>query len=342
MNEHVEEWKNIMNNKRNTYVDIMRGIGILFVIMGHVYAPHISKYIICSFHMPLFFVLSGYFFNSDRKIKEVIYRGLNKLIVPYFITCIVVITIQFIVCCVNHYDCLETFRVWTVASLYGLPARFSVGNVSEIERIGAIWFLEALFWGQVILVIILKIRNDIIKIGTIISMLVVICLISQHFWFPANLGTGIATVPFLYVGYCIRNKGILRDEQKSWKIIAFLCSGLCIVIAFVKQTPFVPAYLQFPLYGFDIVGGICGTYLTYLVARFIYRSSNHVTKMLSEIGNASREILCFHLVNQNCLFPLIGSFLPNVINLILRLIIDATVGLLIHNFLRRKCKSYEY
>ena len=52
-----------MKNKRVTYIDIAKGLAILCVIIGHT-----TQYIdigiinpfVFSFHMPLFFVLSGW------------------------------------------------------------------------------------------------------------------------------------------------------------------------------------------------------------------------------------------------------------------------------------------
>ena len=72
-----------MKSNRNVAIDVTKGIGILLVIIGHVYAPNIIKYVICSFHMPLFFIISGYFFNQARTLSQIIYRNLKKLLIPY-------------------------------------------------------------------------------------------------------------------------------------------------------------------------------------------------------------------------------------------------------------------
>lgn len=41
------------------YVDLIRGIGITLVVIGHTEVPDAIKIIIYSFHMPLFFILAG-------------------------------------------------------------------------------------------------------------------------------------------------------------------------------------------------------------------------------------------------------------------------------------------
>ena len=57
-----------MNGKdRLDYVDLFRGIGILLMIMGHVgFGAHFDKFIY-AFHVPMFFVISGFLY-SDKQI----------------------------------------------------------------------------------------------------------------------------------------------------------------------------------------------------------------------------------------------------------------------------------
>ena len=54
-----------MNNKRIEWLDIAKGIGILLVILGHcLNINQRSFHLIFTFHMPLFFLLSGYVFKD--------------------------------------------------------------------------------------------------------------------------------------------------------------------------------------------------------------------------------------------------------------------------------------
>lgn len=71
--------------KRIGWVDIMKGIGIITVIIGHTYTPFGLNYIIYSFHMPLFFLISGYFWK-ERETGEILKRGLKNYIKPYLLT----------------------------------------------------------------------------------------------------------------------------------------------------------------------------------------------------------------------------------------------------------------
>ena len=74
-------------NKRIEYIDIARGIGILLVVMGHndfaAVSPFMYK-VIYSFHMPLFFFLSGYFLNTAVGFWIFLKKRFNSLMKPYF------------------------------------------------------------------------------------------------------------------------------------------------------------------------------------------------------------------------------------------------------------------
>lgn len=48
-------------HQRDYTIDIMKGITILLMIYAHISDTEIINRIIFSFHMPLFFVLGGYF-----------------------------------------------------------------------------------------------------------------------------------------------------------------------------------------------------------------------------------------------------------------------------------------
>ena len=73
-----------MNTKRIQYLDIAKAIGIILVIIGHISQNEIITSVIYSFHMPLFFILSGYLYhkgNTKNKIK--------KILIPYFLFSII-------------------------------------------------------------------------------------------------------------------------------------------------------------------------------------------------------------------------------------------------------------
>lgn len=106
--------KNIIITGRNEALDMMKCVGILSVIAGHF--SHSLQPMTSSFHMPLFFIISGYFFNTKRTIKESVTKDVNHLLIPYLVSC-------------------------TIVLLYWLVTGLKYGNYEEFFR-----YLQGVFW----------------------------------------------------------------------------------------------------------------------------------------------------------------------------------------------------
>ena len=84
--------KNLHNNGRLPWLDMARGIAMLFIIIGHCDGlPQIMRHAIFSFHVSLFFILSGYVYKKKEKS---IRKDLKQLMIPYVITVGIVIVFQ--------------------------------------------------------------------------------------------------------------------------------------------------------------------------------------------------------------------------------------------------------
>lgn len=69
-----------INPNRIDWIDVAKGIAILLVIIGHtVQFGSATRNVIFSFHMPLFFILSGYTFRLVDDFPAFLQR-LKKLI----------------------------------------------------------------------------------------------------------------------------------------------------------------------------------------------------------------------------------------------------------------------
>lgn len=86
--------------KRDSYVDFLKGISILAVVVGHS-VSNVEKLsllfnIIYSFHMPLFIFLSGYLEEAVRaeKRKNMLIKRMKGLLIPYLSWTIVLYTID--------------------------------------------------------------------------------------------------------------------------------------------------------------------------------------------------------------------------------------------------------
>jgi fucose 4-O-acetylase-like acetyltransferase len=134
-----------MSKSRLAYIDIARGIGIMLVVLGHTLAEanyHVQNsnvlflgQLIYSFHMPLFFFLSGMFFKPEMRFLDMLKRRFDSILKPYLFTLFLVYFVSV------FYDKnlgLSTAVSRIIKALYG--------NSYYIELYWSqLWFLPALF-----------------------------------------------------------------------------------------------------------------------------------------------------------------------------------------------------
>jgi len=134
-----------MSKGRLISIDIARGIGILLVVLGHTLAEanyHVQNaavlflgQLIYSFHMPLFFFISGMFFKPEMRFSEMLKRRFDSLLKPYLFT---IFLIYFVSVLYDKNLGLSTALLRIVKALYG--------NSYYLELYWSqIWFLPALF-----------------------------------------------------------------------------------------------------------------------------------------------------------------------------------------------------
>jgi len=158
-----------LSNKKDRiiWMDLAKGIAIILVIFGHCVHGGIRG-IIFSFHMPLFFILSGMTYKrreSYYAIVEYCLKGFKQLIVPSFI----VFSICFIDSLIRDVFMNRTvlpgeYFTWKLRSLYYfIGSDIYVNEIMLAPRVGVIWFLLALFLVRIIFTFILCINNKILK-----------------------------------------------------------------------------------------------------------------------------------------------------------------------------------
>ena len=126
----------LTNTTRDESIDIVRGICIVYMIMGHIgFGSLFSKYI-HAFHVPIFFLISGYFYSESSFLVR-LKRKFSSLIVPF----IVFGLFHLLVYCALEHVALEDLFTGKDPMLYHLL----VMNSLALPVAGALWFLVALF-----------------------------------------------------------------------------------------------------------------------------------------------------------------------------------------------------
>ena len=185
-------------SNRLDYLDIAKGIGIILVVLAHVYAfnPEISvsrgKLVtwIYSFHMPLFFIISGMLIRYKNKIdfKKTIFSRMKGILVPYL-----------------FFSLVSVF-------IFALLADFEKGVIQELFRvtilgigIETLWFLPALFFSDIIFTMMKKIVKNDYVIGVIIAILFFVSsfVTAENRMLLRFFARGLVALTFIYIGYML-------------------------------------------------------------------------------------------------------------------------------------------
>ena len=73
------------NTNRLEYLDLYRGIGIFAMVLGHIYIGALFDQFIHAFHMPMFFIVSGFFISGKEPFFEFFFHKIKKLLIPYIV-----------------------------------------------------------------------------------------------------------------------------------------------------------------------------------------------------------------------------------------------------------------
>lgn len=121
--------------KRDYSLDFLKGLGICLVVLGHIIPnDSILSNWIYSFHMPLFFVVTGYLSSSKEQVfKQCLYKNARSILYPYFVFSIIKVIATFIN---NPLDINEFYII--------------VINTITFAGDGIFWFLPTLFISKVL------------------------------------------------------------------------------------------------------------------------------------------------------------------------------------------------
>lgn len=156
--------------ERVFYLDIAKGIGMLLVVIGHTeYVSASIRQYINSFHMPLFFLISGvliWYKEEESKEWEYLFsKKVNKLIVPYFMFSILYLIIE------SSRLLIKNIEGW------GLIFRGFYQSIC-LQGISVLWFLPALFLGEMIFIWIRKNSNHVQTLWCLAALFVSIYFIN--------------------------------------------------------------------------------------------------------------------------------------------------------------------
>lgn len=275
---------------RLSVFDILKGIGILLVIICHTFMKEIGPYI-TAFHMPLFFIVAGYFYKQNSFIVH-LRKDFRRLVIPYLFICIATMFIASVQeSRTNHAVSIVTDVLYGC----GTPA----------------WFLLGLFGSRAIFNRVLCLcPNRYIIVSLVISSIPLAISLNDELPTTLSFFSSICGVIFVAIGFYVKHHHVL-ELLDSHRIIAITLSVL-----FWLNTSIFGAvdlhYSVFKLWIIDYLGACGGTYLCYSVSRFVDLNTTKLKTILVWWGYFSFVVFSFHAIEY--VFPnwhVLASFSDN-------------------------------
>ena len=199
-----------MIKKRETWADVLKGIGAILVLVGHLvsYESKLKVYLY-SFHMPLFFFISGYLFKYNDNLKEFIKKKAKTLLKPYFIYGILSMIVTFIL------FGIDMTKKEILLNLFFVEGKI-IWNTS-------LWFLIIMFFVVTLFNLYIKVHKN-KQISVIEKVLVLVLLFITNILlnkYQLKFYFGVEIIPhalfMFYLGYIYKTIPI-RTNDKFKKI----------------------------------------------------------------------------------------------------------------------------
>jgi fucose 4-O-acetylase-like acetyltransferase len=285
-----------LKTERKNWIDTAKGIAMIMVIIGHVSYGMTGIWdfnFVYGIHLVTFFLLSGYTCKKKPLTLEYVNEKFSRLMTPYFYTCFFIVMMD----------------VWNSWFLYGdgsiatatrnigqdlVRSFFASGSITQFgtvdvgSRIGAVWFLPALFFALILFQFLLNQTTDSWTLGLTTGAMALIGNISgRYIWLPFSVQSGLVASFFLWIGYEIREREILRKLRWQSYLLAQVILLFGIRFKYCN-VGFVSASINDLLLSIPV--GLAGSLLVYGLACLVQQS-----KLLLWTGRNSCEVLCTHL-----------------------------------------------
>ena len=266
-------------NDRKLWLDIAKGIAILLMVIGHTSIPNVASNFIYAFHMPLFFIASGFTSNYKKHSPlNYICHKASAIMLPFVIYSV-------IVACLLHY-------------ILGNDLVFLLLNGWSGY---ALWFIPVLYLASILAMLISHTQNAYLRYG------LMLCLISCSYClsrYNISLPWALSTVPYatflILVGAELKRfQNWIEALNPFWGYSIVLLLTATIVISQLYRldmawnhiTPIVPL----------TIGAVTGTLMVFLLSVWIERHIKWCASLLQKVGRETYIVVAFSQITILCI-----------------------------------------
>lgn len=257
-----------VDSGRNVWLDVAKGITIILMVIGHTSIPKSISHFIWAFHMPLFFIASGWTSNWDKYcIKNFIAHKTKAILFPFLVYSIVVL-------CIERYTMGIDFGEWIKQGWGGY----------------ALWFVPILFISSLICKFIYCIETKYLRYIFILGILILGCYFRCC---AISLPWTLTSVPYasflVFLGSELRFLSNYIGYTRWWHIL--VSAVFVVIISHYYQLDLASNYIS-PVIPITI-GAIMGTSMVFIISSYIVNSTHLLSHIFQVIGKETFVVVAF-------------------------------------------------
>lgn len=284
--------------KRNTVIDFAKGLAIVLMLADHIIK---TGSFITSFHMPLFIILSGYFFKNIS-FKEYFIKRAKGLLIPYAI--LNVIALVFVI--------IRDRNNFDIGEFIEKIKRILLG----CDGLSLGWFLIALFIASIIYWIIYRtLWKHKILYGAAIIVLTLIGWyfgpkIETHYY---QWDVALVCVSFFAVGHLYRE---YAKDIPTWAKILILVLATGIWVVDILNGGIVLSLRIYHVFPLCVIGAIAGTLVVVNACKYLdkipvvntyFRFMGRNTLLLMYMGNVTVTVYDWNALGDNLIVLIVAQ-----------------------------------
>lgn len=217
-----------MESKKQYFpeVDVVKGIAILLVILGHSFCQYpvnvgenfpVLASVVRSFQMPLFFMASGFLFSLNTPFSLFLKKKLRRIVIPFFV-----------------------FGLLSVSLKYAAAPFTRNGSIDMAEALLGIiqghsyWFLYTL---MLLMTVSLLVKNKWMLLTMSVISISICALTDIESVNLFTIGRTVYYFPYFIFGLFLRQGyGLIKKMSHKYKIFAAFVLGLGYILAMIYGT----------------------------------------------------------------------------------------------------------
>lgn len=274
-----------MSKDRILWVDMVKAIGMFFIVLGHFFPPYISAWIY-TFNVPLFFFMSGYLGKKEENWKVFWKKNINGLVVPFLLLSLI-INVPYIINNITDGNRLLYLLLGILGGFHSIDGMNGCLNM---------WFVYCLFVTKLLFQCFYSRKH--------LHLLILSCCIvgmvgyhmsgSHYKWAVSNV---LYAFPYFMLGFYSKQNSIVnivsvKLGSLKWNISL---AALSLLSAFIASHNGIAYTYEGGVGQSLLIMVFCSMVNIITIVRFSYVFQHFKENMMRTISQGSIIILAFHL-----------------------------------------------